>query len=155
MEVKKYLLKALASISMLVYFITVIIIVLFFGWFPAIFFGLITGFLAFKIKSIYEEANMKKNIVEKMNKRKEEGVFIGGKKFNLNKGVLHADSIPGEDPLPKPNLGDLNQLGKVPKPLKKREQKFIKKSKVKVDFNQKKKKINDGQKRKERKGSKK
>jgi hypothetical protein len=122
MENKRLLLWALAVISMLVYLVTVITIILFFGWFPALFFGLITGFLAFKFKSIYEDRSMRTNIIDKMNSRKKEGVFIGGKKFNLNKGVLNADDMEGDDPKPKPNLGDLDQLGKDPgsKPGKKK-----------------------------------
>lgn len=109
---EKNFLYATAIISILVYLIIVVTIIYFFGWFPAIFFGLITGFLSFKAYYIYENLNASKNIIERMNKRKEEGVIIGGKKFNLNKGVLHGDEIPGEDPKPKSNLGDLNQLVK-------------------------------------------
>ena len=102
---------------MIIYLGVVITIVLFFGWFAAIFFGLITGFLAFKTKSIYDDAKMRKNIIEKMAKKEKEGVFIGGRKFNLNKEVRHGDKLPGSLEDLKINLGDVDQLAPS-KPMK-------------------------------------
>ena len=113
MEAKTILFQAIAIISSLVYLGVIFSIMFFFGWITAIIFGLLTGFFVYKMYSIYEKGTTEKDIVGKMERRKEEGVFIGGKKFNLNKGVIHGDEIPGEDS--KPNLGDLDQL--VPKPL--------------------------------------
>lgn len=114
MKYKNLLFLGLFLLSAITYLGVIVLIIYYFGWIPAIVLGLVTGFLTFKAKSIYENRSIHGNIIEKMEEREKEGVVIGGKKFYLNKEVKHADRLPGEKR--KKNLGDLDQLGKVPVP---------------------------------------